>query len=123
MIDAGKWAPLSNAETYVEIFGDEPDLPFFFDRAKLIKENSSWQRVSVEEAFGEETTHGSLGIDPRQSVMIAALGPDMPIVLDYRESREVPRVLYLGFSGTHKWVQVAANVEELTERMYPETTD
>jgi hypothetical protein len=120
LIRVGKWVPPSGEEIYVEVFGEGPELPAFYDVAKLIKENTSWQRLSVDEAFGDDSVEGSLGIDPRRSLAIADLGPDMPIVLDYRESRESPRVLYLGFSGTTKWIQVAANVEELIARLYPE---
>ncbi|MFJ4912612.1 hypothetical protein [Streptomyces sp. NPDC088726] len=46
------------------------------------------------------------GIVPRRSLPIADLGPDMPVMLDYRESPTAPRVLYMNDTV---WVQVAAN--------------
>ncbi|KAL2859847.1 uncharacterized protein BJX67DRAFT_368673 [Aspergillus lucknowensis] len=117
LIRAGKWVPPTRDEIYIEIFHEEAELPVFFDVAILIKENASWQRLSVEATFGNEGVAGSLGINPQKSIFIASLGADMPVVLDYRMSRETPRVLYLAYSPPC-WTQVAATVEELIERLY-----
>lgn len=102
LIDAGKWVPPSIRKIYLDIFGDGPEHSYFYDRDKIIRENSSWQSLSAEEVFWSENEEGSLGIELRKSIAIADLGPDIPIVLDYRESRDSPHVLYLGYFGKPK---------------------
>ena len=59
---------------------------------------------------------GNLGLDLARSVIIAGLGPDMPVVLDYRLSLESPRVLYLG-GDRPRWVEVASDVGDLLTRL------
>ncbi|KAL2864807.1 uncharacterized protein BJX67DRAFT_383435 [Aspergillus lucknowensis] len=123
LIRAGKWVPPIRDEIYIEIFHEEEaELPMFFDVAKLIKENASWQRLLVEEIFGNKGVPGSLAIDPQKSIAIASLGADMPVMLDYYMWRESPRVLYLAYSRP-RWIQFAATVEELIERLSSSESD
>jgi hypothetical protein len=115
---AGQWIPPSGEKTYVDVFGDRPEQPTFYDIHDLVRQNSSWQSLGVDDVFGRERPGESMGIEPDESIVIADLGPDMPIVLDYRESKTSPRVLYLTFDRSPIWIQVASSVEELLSLLY-----
>ncbi len=117
-IEAGKWKPPINPEWYFGIFGEGPELPEFYDLAAINRQNRSWQALSVEDAFGSVNDGHAIGIDPALSVVIGDLGPDMPIVLDYRLSLERPRVLYLRLSGASPvWVVIADTIDSLVEML------
>src|SRR5215475_12051621 len=95
VLEKGLWRPPADGSILTDVFDDVPE-------------------ASV---FGHPVEGRSLGIDPHQSIVIADLGPDMPIVLDYRISRESPRVLYLGFSEIPVWIEVASSFSELLHRL------
>jgi hypothetical protein len=115
MIRTGKWVPASD-EILLEVFGDSPIQPCFYGEAMLIRENHDWQRDPANAGPPNLPIEGNLGILAGQSMVIADLGPGMPIVLDYRESPASPRVIYLSASA---WREIAANFEELVERLCP----
>ncbi|WP_129841609.1 hypothetical protein [Streptomyces sp. RFCAC02] len=116
-VRAGSWvAPRADDPVYRAVFHDDAESPLFYDEAKLLAENASWQRLSAAGEFGGPQ-HGDPGFDPARSVVIGDLGPDRPVVLDYRGSAETPRVLYLGPAG---WAGIAASAEELIARLYPD---
>src|SRR5579859_7817437 len=88
-IARGDWRVPEDWGILRDVFGDEPDLPEFYDLETLERENRSWRNLSPhEEWFGKPEDGVSVGIDPNRSVVIGGLGRDMPIVLDYRESKE-----------------------------------
>ncbi|TDD79056.1 hypothetical protein [Actinomadura rubrisoli] len=118
LIRAGKWVPPVREQLYLEVFGEVPEMPYFYNESDLLRQNESWQRMNIQDVFGEVVAGESLGVSPRQSVVIADLGPDMPVILDYRETRKNPRVLYLKFSESPKWVQVAADIQDLIGNLY-----
>ncbi|RAY11555.1 hypothetical protein DPM19_30095 [Actinomadura craniellae] len=115
-IQSGRWTPPEDTGTYLSVFGEEPEQPEFYDLDGMARQNESWQRLPSEKVFGEEIAGVSLGIDPRRSLVIGDLGPDLPIALDYRAGGD-PRVLYLAYQGRPVWKLVAADVESLLLRL------
>jgi hypothetical protein len=93
--------------------------PLFYSEAILLRENRSWQKQPVEDWLGDEKVYGGLGVVPARSIVIADLGPDMPVIVDYRESLTSPRVIYMRASKHPTWVQITANFDELVELLYP----
>jgi hypothetical protein len=52
--------------------------------------------------------------------VVADLGPEMPIILDYRESLTSPRVIYMRATPRPAWRQITANFADLVARLYLE---
>lgn len=122
-IESRRWRPPGDSEIYRRVFSDNPELPEFYDLAGIERQTSSCHSMTDDEQWwlGLESPD-SLGVDLSQSVVIASLGPDMPVVLDYRLSSDSPRVLYLGIQesvGRERpiWREVAPDVEALIFRL------
>ncbi len=114
-IAEGRWRPPENVEIIRDVFGDERDWPQFYDVATMARQNRFFQLKS--QANLEEEIVGSrdaLGIDPALAVLVGTLGADMPIALDYRSSRNDPRIIYLTPDG---WHEVAPKFEALCQRL------
>lgn len=114
-IGGGRWNPPKNVDRIRDVFGDEPDWPQFYDLATIGGQNQGFQSMSAAEL--EEDIPGScrgLDVDPALAVLIGSLGADMPIALDYRLSRDNPRVIYLEDDG---WREVAPDFETLCQRL------
>ena len=122
-IASRRWRPPDDAQIYRTVFGDDPELPEFYDLAAIERQTISCHSMRDDEQWwmGLESPN-SLGIDLSKSVVIASLGPDMPIVIDYRVSPDNPRVLYLGIQDSDGqeqsiWREVAPDVETLISRL------
>ncbi|GAA0801674.1 hypothetical protein [Spirilliplanes yamanashiensis] len=115
-IGDGVWRAPAGPEVYVRVFGEEAVAPEFYDERAMRRENDGWADVSRDDFACAPGPGGNLGVDPVRSVIIAGLGPDMPVVLDYRRSPENPRVLYVR-GDRPRWVEVAADVAELLARL------
>jgi hypothetical protein len=114
-IGGGRWKAPKDVDRIKDIFGDEPDWPQFYDLASITRQNQFFQNRSLVEL--DEDVPGSsrgLGVDPALAVLIGDLGADMPIALDYRPSRNNPRVIYLADDG---WREVAPDFEMLCRRL------
>ncbi|MEV0486054.1 hypothetical protein AB0I69_36345 [Streptomyces sp. NPDC050508] len=110
LIRAGRWAPPGD-DILRDIFGEDPEQPCFYGERMLIGENRIWHAEPENAGPSRPITEENLGILVEMSLVIADLGPSMPIVLDYRESLTFPRVLYpRGLT----WVQIAESFEQLT---------
>ncbi|MEV0915076.1 hypothetical protein AB0I93_12515 [Streptomyces sp. NPDC049967] len=116
LIRAGKWVPPA-ADVLRRIFDDEPVQPCFYSESVLVRENNDWHTETDPVWLGDPADERNEGIVPERSLSIADLGPDMPVMLDYRDSLTAPRVLYMNDTG---WVQVAANVGQLIALLYPD---
>ncbi|MFJ4901789.1 hypothetical protein [Streptomyces sp. NPDC088727] len=116
LIRAGKWVPPA-AEVLRRIFDDEPVQPCFYSESVLVRENRDWHTETDPVWLGDPADARNQGIVPERSLSIADLGPDMPVMLDYRESLTAPRVLYMNDTV---WVQVAANVGQFIDLLYPD---
>jgi hypothetical protein len=116
LIRAGKWVPPS-ARILLDVFGERPVQPCFYGQAMMIRENRAWHAYPENAWPGNLAKEENLGILAERSLLIADLGPEMPIILDYRESLTSPRAIYLRASA---WRLIAASFERLVERLYPE---
>lgn len=115
VIGGNRWNPPEDVDLIRDVFGDEPDWPQFYDLATMKRQNQFFQNVSAAEL--EEDIRGSrrgLDVDPVLAVLIGSLGADMPIALDYRPSRNNPRVIYLAGDG---WREVAPDFGALCQRL------
>jgi hypothetical protein len=115
-IRANRWKPPDD-EVLRSLFGDDPVQARFYDLEYLPFENAPWPSETEPFYLGEIDAAVEPGdIDPRRSVLIGDLGPDMPIALDYRPSTDQPIVVYLSTKDA-RWHRIANSVEELMERL------
>jgi hypothetical protein len=109
----GRWAAPTDPGALAELArltGEEPFHPAFYAAAGLERENAAWPAESDPVYLGEPDPERPPGdLDPARSVLIADLGPDRPLALDYRQ--DPPTVVYLT-EETGRWVRVAGSVEE-----------
>jgi hypothetical protein len=91
------------------VLGDEPDFARFYDLAEMTRQSA---RLLIAPKRSYDWVPA--GWDRRRTVIIGSLGADMPVALDYRQSRSRPQVLYLGLDG---WVVVAPDAETLPARL------
>lgn len=107
------------AESHLRrVFRERPIQPRLYNLATMRGENRSWREERDPAYFGhldDKTPPGD--IDPSWSLILGVLGPHMPFALDYRLSRERPRVLYL-HSGGDRWITIACAIEELLARLH-----
>lgn len=114
-VSAGRWRLPESVGILVEVFGEEPDWPQFFDLATMARQNQFFQAKSQAELEADVAgSGGGLGVDPSLAVLVGSLGSDMPIALDYRLGRSDPRVIYLAADG---WCEVAPTFRVLCERL------
>jgi hypothetical protein len=114
-IDGGRWNPPEDADRMRDVFRDEPDWPKFYDVPSMVRQNQFFQNASVAELERDVPgSSGGLGVDPALTVLIGDLGADTAIALDYRLSRDNPRVIYLAEDG---WREVAPDFETLCQRL------
>lgn len=118
-IHSGRWvAPsVDKLESVfpLAIGGGEPIRhPAFFNLDGMQRENDGWSDETLGSYLGNSDDKVQPGdIDPTQSVVIADLGPDRLIALDYRTSEEKPRVAYLAGNEQPRWVEAAPDIESL----------
>jgi hypothetical protein len=118
-IEDGRWTPPDDETLLTRIFGDRPQGPSFYSLDYMRTENKRWPDVEsrLPMYLGSPDAMVPPGdIDPRQSILIGDIGYDMPFALDFRPSRDEPRVVYLSLE-TGRWITVAATVEGLLERL------
>ncbi len=111
----GRWRVPSQA-VLRRVFRERPIAPVFFDLPRMIVENERWLRETDPAYFGHADTQAPPGdLNPAQSVLIGAMGPELPIALDYRRGLEQPSVVYL-HSGGDRWITIARGFRELLSR-------
>jgi hypothetical protein len=104
----GRWRPPTE-DVLRAVLGDQPDHARFYDLAEMTRQNAGlrWAPKRYDDWV-------PAGWHRRRTVIIGSLGADMPIALDYRQSRDRPQVLYLGLHG---WVVVAPDFETFLVRL------
>lgn len=118
-IHSGRWVAPSleklEAAFPIAVDSSEPILhPAFFDLDGIQRENDGWSDETLPSYLGKKDRQVEPGdIDPAQSVVIADLGPDRLIALDYRASDEKPCVVYLTGNKEPRWVEAAPDIESL----------
>ena len=113
-IHAGRWIVPAH-EKLRAAFPLEPIVhPLFYNLEGMLRENAGWQDETLESYLGRKCSSAYPGdIDPTKSVLIADLGPDRLIALDYRESQESPGVVYLTGDIESQWIEAAPDIETL----------
>lgn len=111
-IEEGRWRCPSGS-ILRRVFREHPVRAQLYDLPLMRAENRTW-RASKDPAFlGHSDDKSPPGdIDPERSLLLGALGPDMPFALDYRVSLTDPRVLYLHTEGD-RWITIARDIEHL----------
>lgn len=99
------------------VFREKPVRVRLFDLATMREENRAWREEKDRAFLGHFDDKQPPGdIDPASSLLLGTLGPHLPFALDYRVSRDNPRVLYL-HSGGDQWITVASDIEQLLARL------
>ncbi|SEG43188.1 hypothetical protein SAMN04489712_105183 [Thermomonospora echinospora] len=115
LLDSGRWRVPDDRARLAEVFGDRPVQPVFYQVDLMLSENAAWAGETSPYYLGEPDPIRPPGdIDPRRSLLIGDLGPDLPFALDYRGPGE-PGVCYLASWGD-RWVTVAESVADLAVR-------
>lgn len=116
-IDERRWVcPAGSALR--RVFRETPVRAELYDLERMRERNRRWLEEKDPAYFGhadDKTPPGD--IDPASSLLLGALGPDMPFALDYRVSPAEPRVLYL-HSGGDRWILIASDIEQLLARLH-----
>ncbi len=87
-----------------------------YDLGMMLFENQHWLGEKSRMFLGTADAAKPPGdIDPTLSVLVGDLGngSDQPIALDYRCSRESPRVLTLEWSASadnNRWIEIAPHI-------------
>lgn len=111
-IDDGRWRCPSGA-VLRRVFREQPVRATLYDLAAMRVENQRWREQKDPAFIGHPDDKIQPGdIDPTRSLLLGALGPDMPFALDYRLSATSPRVLYLHTEGD-RWITIARDIEQL----------
>ncbi|MGN9842033.1 hypothetical protein ACTMTI_28290 [Nonomuraea sp. H19] len=112
-IHEGRWAPPDPA-VLLAVFGEKPVQPRCYGVAEMEFENDLWLTNTDALYLGSPDPARPPGdLDPKTSLLIGDLGPDMPFALDYRVAG-APTVVYLTLDGV--WVTVAPSIDALLRR-------
>jgi hypothetical protein len=120
LVDAlrqGSWTELSSSESLATVFDSEPVRPRFFTLDEIVAVNGYWMDESDPAYLGEASEARYPGdIDPKRSLIVAELGPDQLIALDYRRSA-APEVLFASDDPASPWWLVSRSVDDLLSEL------
>ena len=109
----GRWARLGSSSSLADVFGSEPVRPRFHSLKDMIAINGYWKNETDPVYLGQPDPSQYPGdIDPKRSLIVAELGPDQLIALDYR-SAEGPQVVFASDDVRSPWRIVSESIESL----------
>lgn len=109
----GRWSSLVSSQALAAVFGSEPVRPRFFTLTEIVAVNGYWKDEVDPLYLGQADLSRYPGdVDPKRSVIVAELGPDQLIALDYRRSA-VPEVLFASDDPRSPWRLVSGSVKDL----------
>jgi hypothetical protein len=114
VIRTGRWiAPTS--ERIRKVFPlAQTAQPLFYKLESIQRENALWRdEIRSAPYRGRKGGVQPGDIDPTKAVLIADLGPDELVCLDYRASEDKPSVVYLAGDEESRWIEVAPDIETL----------
>ena len=112
-IGQGRWSRMAKSEMLEEIFGARPIRAKFFSLDGIVAVNRNWTPERDPLYIGEPNeAHPPGNIDPARSLIIAELGPDQLIALDYR-GPGAPTIVYASDDVRSPWRFVADSIEDL----------
>jgi len=122
LIEAGRWKAPADRSGVDRLFPENGGLhPYSVELMESETRGMFKPHMQSPMWLGEPDSDDPPGdIDPRQAVFVAdlGLGYDQPIALDYRASRDRPRVITLQWSEwgkQNRWVVVAPDIRSFAE--------
>ena len=113
----GRWSRLSSSPSLSDVFGSEAVRPRFYSLQSMVAINRHWKDETDEAYSGQANSCQHPGnIDPRRSLIVAELGPDQLIALDYRDPTG-PDVVFASDDVWSPWRRVAGSIEELLAKL------
>ena len=114
-LQSGIWRTPTNVQVWRSILPNEMARhAMLYNLKRMETENTYWRGQSAPSYLGQADKQRPPGdIDPAKSLLIADLGPDKMIALDYRESLDRPSVLYIKDypDGSTRWIKIAPDIE------------
>jgi hypothetical protein len=114
-LENGVWQTPKTPDAWRSLFPHEKARHAELYSLKMMQsENAPWPRESRPYYIGQADEHCPPGdIDPAKSLLIADLGPDKMIALDYRESSSRPPILHITIApdGSSRWIRIAPDIE------------
>ncbi|GGL74855.1 hypothetical protein GCM10010129_18280 [Streptomyces fumigatiscleroticus] len=116
------WMDLAGSPRVEQVFGQAPVKPRFYSIAGITEATRWWRDELDEETlrcyFGTSAESAIPGHMSRmKTVIVGDLGPDLPFVLDYRDSPVDPSVAFLGEEGA--WRKISDNICDLLLMLDP----
>jgi hypothetical protein len=115
----GSWGRTIDMSRFRRLFGNDVVDPSLYSLAGIISESSNWCSLEADALAEYSAIPGSEGvpgvIDPRRSLLIGDIGPDMPIALDYRAEPKTPSVVFL--PPESGWRNAASSAEQLVNQL------
>jgi len=109
----GRWSRLGSSPALAGVFGSEPIRPRFHSLESIVAVNSYWKNETDPAYLGQADSDRYPGdIDPQRSLIVAELGPDQLIALDYRNTTG-PQVVFASDDVRSPWRLVSGSMEEL----------
>jgi hypothetical protein len=113
-IEIGIWQTPKNRDVWRSLFPDKEIVQPMLYPLGGMRGESSWLGITGPAYLGHVGEGFVPGdIDPRRAVLIADLGPDRLIALDYRESETRPSVVALTSEDHSCWRRVADDIESM----------
>jgi hypothetical protein len=112
-IESGIWQTPKNRDVWRSLFPDEEIVQPMLYRLEAIPPGQKPWLSEAGSVYLGNTDEGHVpgDIDPSRAVLIADLGPDRLIALDYRESETRPSVVALTSAEHSCWRRVADDIE------------
>ncbi|MCI0700806.1 MAG: SMI1/KNR4 family protein [Planctomycetia bacterium] len=111
-IESGIWQTPKNRDVWHSLFPDAEIVQPTLYSLRAMTGETSWLSEAGSAYLGRAAEGFVPGdIDPSHAVLIADLGPDRLIALDYRESETRPSVVALTSAEHSCWRQVADDIE------------
>jgi hypothetical protein len=113
----GRWSRLRSSPSLSDVFGSEAVRPRFYALQSIVATNRDWKAETDEVYLGHANSYQHPGnIDPRRSLIVAELGPDQLIALDYRDPTG-PDVVFASDDVWSPWRRVAGSIAELLAKL------
>jgi hypothetical protein len=113
----GSWSRRASSGSLAAVFGSAPVRPRFLSLEQITAVNRHWKDQTSPLYIGHANASRYPGdIDPKRSLIVAELGPDELIALDYRRT-VIPEVLFSSHDIRSPWILVAGSVEELLSKL------
>jgi hypothetical protein len=122
LISEDRWKEPSN-QAQMDAWFPDRDRVMLYPLGLMERANSHWRGETSELFLGEpDTMHPPGDIEPLRSLVIGdiGIGFDQPIALDYRDSMESPRVVFLRLytnSIQAHWIELAPDVRTFAEAL------